>query len=73
MIENKTTIPVKQIFKIALAAMNLALLLMLFDTQEEVRALQQETSRLEELKSLTNIPSLLEAVYVEIGNRICGN
>lgn len=46
--ENKTSIPVKQIFKIGILAANFALMLMLFDTKEEVRALQQETTRLEE-------------------------
>ena len=59
--ENKTSIPVKQIFKIGILAANFALMLMLFDTKEEVRALQQETTRLEE-----GIKILLETKKMEL-------
>lgn len=65
MIENKTSIPVKQIFKIGILAANFALMLMLFDTQEEVRALQQETTRLEE-----GIKILLETKKMELEEKV---
>ena len=65
MIENKTSIPVKQIFKIGILAANFALMLMLFDTKEEVRALQQETTRLEE-----GIKILLETKKMELEEKV---
>lgn len=63
--ENKTSIPVKQIFKIGILAANFALMLMLFDTKEEVRALQQETTRLEE-----GIKILLETKKMELEEKV---